>query len=72
MIGEEGVIEATRLMRYGGGDLTGDLDTGDLSDPGRLGSFGGTVLRLAMAFSQSSVIMRSVAGLAKDAVDTFS
>ena len=49
----------------------GGFGTGDF-DPGRLGNFGGIVLRLAMAFSQSSVIMRSVAGLAKDDVDTFS
>jgi hypothetical protein len=53
--------------------LTGDFGTGDFAKLGRLGNFGGTVVRFAMAFSQSSEIMRSVVvGLAKDAVDTFS
>ena len=53
--------------------MTGGFVTGGFAEPGRLGNFGGTVMRFAMALSQSSVIMRSVvAGLAKDVVDTFS
>ena len=53
--------------------MTGDFVTGDFAELGRLGNFGGTIVRFAMAFSQSSEIMRSVVvGLAKDVVDTFS
>lgn len=53
--------------------MTGDFVTGDFAELGRLGNFGGTIVRFAMAFSQSSEIMRSVVvGLAKEVVETFS
>ena len=52
--------------------MAGGFVTENFVEPGRLGNFGGTVMRFAMALSQSSEIMRSVAGLAKDVLDTFS
>ena len=76
MMGEEGVErepEATRLIGSGGGggrDDLGGFVTGDFIEFGRLGNFGGIDLRLA--FCQSRVMIRSIVGLAKEAVERFS
>lgn len=53
--------------RGGGGEFMGDLSAGE--DVGRCGSFGGTRLT---AVSQSRAIIRSVAGLASEEMETSS
>lgn len=69
-MGEPGVdLGPAMEEREGGGDLRGVcLGT----EEGRWGSFGGTAFRFAIAFSQSRVIILSVAGLASEEVDTSS
>jgi hypothetical protein len=73
MTGEEGddpAVEAVREAGYEGGGV--DLCVALVAELGRSGNLGGVKFRLAMAFSQSRVMRRSVAGLSRDGVETSS
>ena len=73
IMGEEGddpEAEAVRETGYEGGGV--DLCGAFVAEFGRSGNLGGVKFRLAMAFSQSRVISRSVAGLTRDGVETSS
>lgn len=71
-IGEVGVEPETEAARDTGWDGGGVGLKEDLVEGGRCGSLGGTGPRFARAFSQSREMRRSVAGLAREEVETCS